>query len=103
MAKINRRNFIYSTALLAAVPGIVNSFGSEAKISYGENTKKILLGVITSADNPDADLRVVSDLGFPTCQLSISKYTPKLAVRLKAALEKYNLQATSLICMGPGT
>jgi sugar phosphate isomerase/epimerase len=32
----------------------------------------------------------------------VGEYSSKLAVRIKAALEKYALKPTSLICMGPG-
>ena len=62
-----------------------------------------LLGVISSADNPEEDLKIVRDLGFPTCQLSIDTYSPQLAKRVSDSLKKYNLLPTSLICMGPGT
>ena len=36
MAKINRRKFIYSTAMIAAIPGVVSSFGSEATVRLKE-------------------------------------------------------------------
>jgi hypothetical protein len=29
MAKINRRKFIYSTAMIASIPGVITTFGSE--------------------------------------------------------------------------
>ncbi len=61
------------------------------------------LGVISAANNPEEDLKIVKDLGFSTCQLSIDSYSSQLAKRLSDSLEKYNLLPTSLICMGPGT
>ena len=103
MIKINRRKFIYSTAMIAAIPGVVSSFGSEATVRLKELSNNILLGVISAANNPEEDLKIVRDLGFPTCQLSIDTYSPQLAMRVSASLEKYQLKATSLICMGPGT
>ena len=102
MANINRRKFIFSTAMIAGASGIVSSFGDDATGRAEGASKDILLGVISVADNPEEDLKVVRDLGFPTCQLSIESYSPELAVRLSAALEKYQLKPTSLICMGPG-
>ena len=102
MAKFNRRKFICSTAMIAGIPGIVSSFGTEAAGSVETPSTGISLGVISGADNPEEDLKMVRDLGFPTCQLSINKYSPELAVRLLASLEKYRLKPTSLICMGPG-
>jgi L-ribulose-5-phosphate 3-epimerase len=102
MAKINRRKFIYSTALITGIPAVVSSFGSEPTGKLEVAPKNILLGVISAANNPEEDLKIVRDLGFPTCQLNITNYSPELAVRLSSSLEKYRLKATSLICMGPG-
>ena len=62
----------------------------------------MLLGVISAANNPEEDLKIVRDFGFPTCQLNIASYSPELAVRLSSTLEKYRIKPTSLICMGPG-
>src|SRR5450759_4625990 len=98
MAKINRRKFIYSTAMVAGIPAAISSFGREATVRFEGTSKNILLGVISAANNPEEDLKVVRDLGFPTCQLNIKSYSPELAVRLSASLEKYRLKATSLIC-----
>jgi L-ribulose-5-phosphate 3-epimerase len=102
MVKLNRRKFIYSTAMLAGIPAVISSFESEATGMFKGTSENILLGVIASANNPEEDLKIVMELGFPTCQLSISNYSPGLAVRLAASLEKYRLKPTSLICMGPG-
>ena len=41
-----------------------------------EKKTNFLLGVISSANNPEEDLKIVKDLGFPTCQLSIDTYSP---------------------------
>ena len=62
----------------------------------------IQVGVIASADNPEKDLNIVRDLGFPVCQLNIRTYSPELAKKLTATLEKYKIKAASLICGGPG-
>jgi L-ribulose-5-phosphate 3-epimerase len=102
MAKISRRKFIYSSAALAALSGLGSSEGNDA-ISYEpENSTGILTGVISSADNPEKDLKAVRDLGFRTCQLGIESYSPGLAKRLAESLAEYDLMPTSLICMGPG-
>jgi sugar phosphate isomerase/epimerase len=102
MAKINRRKFIYSTTMLAGIPAVISSIGSEATRRFEGNSKNILLGVISAADNPEEDLKIVRDLGFPTCQLNIKSYSPELAVRLSESLNKYRLKPNTLICMGPG-
>jgi L-ribulose-5-phosphate 3-epimerase len=103
MAKINRRKFIGSTVAMAGIPAVLSSFGENKSRSFEEGSNNILLGVIASGNNPEEDLKIVRDLGFPTCQLNVKTYTPELAVRLSATLEKYRLKPTSLICMGPGT
>ena len=103
MTKINRRKFLYSSAMIAAMPGVVSSFGSAPVLRNEGNSKNFLLGVITAADNPEEDLKIVRDLGFPSCQISIDTFSPKLAARLSESLNKYRLIPTSLICMGPGT
>ena len=79
---MNRRKFLYSSAMVAGTSGIVSSFGVGATLKADGAAKNILLGVISVADNPEEDLKVVRDLGFPTCQLSIESYSPELAVRL---------------------
>jgi len=102
MRMINRRNFIYSAAMLSAIQGAVSLKavkGSPQPVNPPEN---ILLGVISAANNPEEDLKIVRDLGFPTCQLNIGTYSPGLASRLSSTLQKYNLKPTTLICMGPG-
>jgi L-ribulose-5-phosphate 3-epimerase len=102
MTKIDRRKFIYSSAILAAIPGVLSAYetGKNAKNETGG--ANFLLGVISAANNPEEDLKIVRDLGFPTCQLNIESYSPELAKRLTDSLKKYNILPTSLTCMGPG-
>jgi L-ribulose-5-phosphate 3-epimerase len=104
MAKINRREFLCSTAMISCIPGVISSFKSELPGTMAEGeANNILVGVISGANNPEEELKVVRDLGFPACQLNIGKYSPELAKRLLTTLMNYNLKATSLICSGPGT
>jgi L-ribulose-5-phosphate 3-epimerase len=99
---MNRRKFIYSGALLAALP-VIPSITGRSDVRQIKNTaNKIPLGVISYANNPEEDLKIVRDLGFPTCQLDIDQYSPELAARLVSTLNKYNIKPTTLICMGPG-
>ena len=103
MTKINRRRFIYSSAILAAIPGVLSAYEKEKEIKDEEKRTNFLLGVITPANNPEEDLKIVRNLGFPTCQLNIDSYSVQLAKRLSESLIKYSLLPTSLTCMGPGT
>jgi L-ribulose-5-phosphate 3-epimerase len=102
MTKINRRRFFYSSAILAAIPGVLSAYEKEKETKREEKRTNFLLGVISAANNPEEDLKIVKDLGFPTCQLSIDSYSSQLAKRLSDSLRNYNILPTSLICMGPG-
>jgi L-ribulose-5-phosphate 3-epimerase len=102
MAIINRRKFIVSTALIAGMPSAISFCGNTSAVRSGGTSKTISLGVISAANNPEEDLKIVRDLGFPTCQLNLKSYSPELAARLTSTLEKYKIKPTSLICMGPG-
>jgi sugar phosphate isomerase/epimerase len=102
MTPISRRKFIYSTALISGIPGILSSLESRTYIKSGSMLNDIQVGVIASADNPEKDLNIVRDLGFPVCQLNIRTYSPELAKKLTTTLEKYKIKAASLICGGPG-
>jgi sugar phosphate isomerase/epimerase len=102
MTPISRRKFIYTTALISGIPGVLSSFDTGTYVKSGGILNDIQVGVIASADNPEKDLNIVRDLGFPVCQLNIRIYSPELAKKLTATLEKYKIKATSLICGGPG-
>jgi L-ribulose-5-phosphate 3-epimerase len=104
MTNMKRRSFLKSATAVSAFailkPGVSFAKGHAEKLPVKSND--ILLGVISAANNPEEDLKIVKDLGFPTCQLSIDKFSPELAARLTASLQKYNIKPTCLICMGPG-
>ena len=93
----NRRRFVGIAAVAAAavLPG---------KSQAPPGAKPALrLGLILGAGNdPDAAIRKVHDLGFPTCQVGVSSFAPEMAERLRAALGRYNIEATSLVSGGPG-
>jgi sugar phosphate isomerase/epimerase len=64
--------------------------------------KPLRLGVVADCQNPDAGIRRVKELGFPTCQVSVASYDGSTAKSLRAALDRYGIEATSLIVTGPG-
>jgi L-ribulose-5-phosphate 3-epimerase len=100
-ATTNRRNFILSAASASIIP-FVKNFGNPAADRSPAYLSHISMGVISQADNPEADLKIVRDLGFSSCQLNVSHYNQQLAEGLHATLKKYKLSPVSLICMGPG-
>jgi L-ribulose-5-phosphate 3-epimerase len=91
----NRRRFVgmAAAAVSAALPG-------QSQTPAG---KPMRLGLIVSAGNdPEAAIRKVHDLGFPTCQVGVSNFAPEMAARLRAALDRYKIEGTSLVAGGPG-
>lgn len=63
--------------------------------------------VIAPSGDPEEYLRRVRDLGFSNCFLSLDKYigsfTPALAKQYRDLLRKYELTATTVEVVGPGT
>ncbi len=89
---MNRRLFMMTGAAAAAL------YGSETQAKTG-----MRLGVIAPVGNdPDAAIKTVRGFGFPTCQVGVSSLTPDMASKLRAALDKYGIEATSIIAGGPG-
>jgi sugar phosphate isomerase/epimerase len=61
------------------------------------------LGVIAQVGkDPDGAIRRVAELGFPTCQVGMRSFEAELAKQLRAALDRYRVEATSIIADGPG-
>ena len=64
---------------------------------------KMRLGVIIGiSPDPDAAIRRVQELGFPTCQVSIGATDDATLAKLRAALDRYKVEATSAVSGGPG-
>jgi L-ribulose-5-phosphate 3-epimerase len=91
----NRRRFMEMAAGAAALP-LASQTPAAAKPA-------MQLGLIVSAgSDPEAAIRKVHDLGFPTCQVGVGEFAPEMAGRLRAALDRYKIEATSLVAGGPG-
>jgi L-ribulose-5-phosphate 3-epimerase len=72
-------------------------------VASNEGKKPLRLGLIVSVgEDPDAAMAKVHDLGLPTCQAFVDEFKPGLAERLRQALEKHRIEATSLVVGGPG-
>jgi sugar phosphate isomerase/epimerase len=64
---------------------------------------KMRLGVILSiSPDPEAAIRRVHELGFPTCQVSVRETDNATAAKLRGALDQYRVAATSAVSTGPG-
>jgi L-ribulose-5-phosphate 3-epimerase len=71
--------------------------------AFNEGRKPLRLGLILGVgEDPDSAMAKVHDLGLPTCQAFVDDFKPGLAAGLRAALDKYGIEATSLVVGGPG-
>ena len=118
MNKQNRRTFLQtSAAALAASLGptravttagdLTTSFSdtnqTSANVAANEGKKPLRLGLIIGVDKePDAAMAKVHDLGLPTCQVFVDQIETQLVGRLRRALDKHQIEATSLVVGGPG-
>jgi L-ribulose-5-phosphate 3-epimerase len=89
---MERRAFL----MAAALPAIRAADAAPAKSG-------MRLGIILgTGDDPEAAIRKVHDLGFPTCQLGMKSLDDGMAMRLRKALDQYGVEVTSLVAGGPG-
>jgi sugar phosphate isomerase/epimerase len=120
MNKQNRRAFLQaSTVALASGLGPVAALGggvtaddlvsnlSIAQVAptvpANEGRQPLRLGLILGMGrDPHDAIAKVHDLGFPTCQAFVDEIDSVLAGRLREALNKYQIEATSLVVGGPG-
>ena len=122
MNKQNRRAFLQTSAGALAVglsPGAVAALraglvpdhlaagGDRAQtasaVASNNGRKPLRLGLIINVgEDPDSSMAKVQNLGLPTCQAFVDDFTPDLAGRLRQALDKHAIEATSLVVGGPG-
>ncbi len=68
-----------------------------------EGKKPLRLGLIIAiGKDPDEAMARVRQLGLPTCQVYVEDFQPELAGKLRQALNKHQIEATSLVVGGPG-
>ncbi|MEN6604177.1 MAG: sugar phosphate isomerase/epimerase family protein [Bryobacteraceae bacterium] len=89
---MNRRFFLFSSSAL----GLSAAPDSQVRGS-------MRLGVITGVGkDPEAAIRRVHELGFATCQVGARSFDDDTVKRLRAALDRYKIEATAVIAGGPG-
>ena len=72
-------------------------------VSSNDGKKPLRLGLIIGiGKDPDAAMAKVHDLGIPTCQAFVDDFEPEQVARLRQALDKHGIEATSLVVGGPG-
>src|SRR5438128_3757623 len=123
MSKLNRRNFLQAstTALAAGLSPMNAALGQNIvssplaslrpdnpaetipPLQANEGKKPLRLGLIIGiGKDPDAAMSKVRDLGLPTSQVFMDEFEPELVKRLRQALEKHGIEATSVVVGGPG-
>jgi sugar phosphate isomerase/epimerase len=119
MDKQDRRNFLKNSAAVVAlglgprgaepasadnaVPHEASALLASQKAFGNEGKKPLRLGLIIGiGKDPDAAMAKVHELGLPTCQAYVEEFDEGLAGKLTKALEKYEIEATSVVVGGPG-
>jgi sugar phosphate isomerase/epimerase len=121
MNKQNRRAFLQTSAaalatsfgamrtvakgavIPSALPANLSTAQGSPSVAANEGKKPLRLGLIIGVgNNPDAAMAKVHDLGLPTCQVFVNEIEAELVSRLRQALDRYQIEATSLVVGGPG-
>lgn len=122
MTKNNRRGFLQSSAAIIALgfnhPGLcpttevasdrmanaaANPPQKAPQIASNDGKKPMRLGLIVGVGrDPDTPIAKVKALGLPSCQVYVEDFDPSLVASLRRALDKYSIEATSLVTGGPG-
>jgi sugar phosphate isomerase/epimerase len=90
----NRRTLLCAAAAGGLFQAPAQEPKSEAKMRLG-----IILGVPKLAEPA---IKRVHDLGLPTCQVHVQDVSAEAAASLRAALDRYGVEATSAVATGPG-
>ena len=97
---------LFSSTGNSGTRGSVTDASSTQKapsVPSNEGKKPLRLGLIIGiGKDADAAMAKVRDLGLPTCQAYVDEFEPEQAPRLRQALDKYGIEATSLVVGGPG-
>jgi L-ribulose-5-phosphate 3-epimerase len=91
MARLDRRRMIQSLAAGAA-------WQARAQTAPRIMRLGIIIGI---SPDPGAGIRRVRELGFPTCQVSVGQADGATAQKLRQALERHGVEATSAVATGP--
>lgn len=103
---MDRRAFL-AAASSVVVADLISAGGAGAQASAAA-LKPMALGLLVSPYGaPEATIKRVHDMGFTNCFLSldgyIGKFTQDAATQIKDLLAKYDVVATTVEVVGPGT
>src|SRR5215467_15717776 len=76
---------------------------SAPHVAANDGKKPLRLGLIIGiGKDPDGAMAKVRDLGLPTSQVHVDEFEMELVGKLRQALDKHQIEATSLVVGGPG-
>jgi L-ribulose-5-phosphate 3-epimerase len=76
---------------------------SAPRVPSDDGKRPLRLGLIIGmGKDPDGAMAKVQALGLPTCQVFVDDFELEQVTRLRQALDKYKIEATSLVVGGPG-
>lgn len=116
MSKTDRRAFMRSS-ILAGAAGLMAAPDKRLLGDGAANASALSAGpsgapagsvawklgmIIGVGRDPEKAIALVHSLGFPTCQLEMSDFTPELTQQLRQSLDRYKIEATALVTGGPG-
>ena len=102
MARYERRRFLKISAAAAVAAGVTSAARPTGSSQEGAR-KPMRLGLIVGAGNdPEGAIAKVYNLGVPTCQVGVDSFGPEMVTGLRSALDRYGIEATSLVVGGPG-
>src|SRR5207245_9215957 len=102
MAKYERRRFLKISAATAVAAGVTSAARPIGSSQEGAR-KPMRLGLIVGVGNdPERAIAKVHDLGVPTCQVGVDSFGPEMVTGLRSALDRYGIEATSLVIGGTG-
>jgi sugar phosphate isomerase/epimerase len=102
MAKYERRRFLKISAAAAVAAGVTSAARPAGSLQEGAK-KPMRLGLIVGVGNdPERAIAKVHELGVPTCQVGVDSFGPEMVTGLRGALDRYGIEATSLVIGGPG-
>jgi L-ribulose-5-phosphate 3-epimerase len=83
---------------------MMQGFSESMRGAFGNEGKKPLrLGLIVGiGKNPEEAIGKVHELGLPTCQAFVNEFGPEIVMGLTKSLEKFGIEATSVVVGGPG-
>jgi L-ribulose-5-phosphate 3-epimerase len=104
-ASVGRSAAVKKDAVVVGAPFLepLNAAQSAPAVAANEGKKPLRLGLIIGiGKDPDSAVAKVRDLGLPTSQIFVDEFELDLVGRLRQALEKHQIEATSLVVGGPG-